>query len=100
MHLDTLGGLDELQMCVGYEVNGKRLRHFPSQVEDLQLAKPIYEGLDGWKEDISEMTSVDDLPATARQYIEKLEAVVGVPVSIVSIGPDRRQTLFRKTTSL
>ena len=95
MHLDTLGGLDEVKMCVGYEINGKRLRHFPSQVEDLQLAKPIYESLEGWKEDISEMTSVDDLPATTRKYIEKLESVVGVPVTIVSIGPERRQTLFR-----
>jgi adenylosuccinate synthase len=94
MHLDTLGGLDEVKMCVGYEVNGKRLRHFPSQVEDLQQAKPICESLEGWKEDISEMTSVDDLPATTRKYIQKLEKVVGVPATILSIGPERRQTLF------
>ena len=97
MHLDTLGGLDEVKMCVGYEINGKRLRHFPSQVEDLQLARPVYESLQGWKEDISEMTSADDLPSTTRKYIEKLESVVGVPVTIMSIGPERRQTLFRAT---
>lgn len=95
MHLDTLGGLDELKMCVGYEVAGKRLRHFPSQIEELQAARPIYEGLEGWREDISEATSLADLPAAAKRYIEKLEKVVGVPVTIVSIGPERRQTLFR-----
>ncbi len=96
MHLDTLGGLDELNMCVGYEVGGKRLRHFPSQLENLSAAKPVYETVEGWQEDISETTSFDDLPATAKRYIEKLQTVVGVPVTIVSIGPERRQTLFRK----
>jgi adenylosuccinate synthase len=96
MHLDTLGGLDELKICVGYEVAGKQLRHFPSQIEDLQTAQPIFESLEGWREDISQMRSIDDLPAAARRYVEKLEAVVGVPVTIVSVGPERRQTLFRE----
>jgi adenylosuccinate synthase len=99
MHLDTLGGLDELKMCVGYEVQGKRLRHFPSQVEDLQAAKPVYETLEGWHEDISEATSMDDVPAPARRYVARLEQAVGVPVMIVSVGPERRQTLLASTAA-
>jgi len=94
MHLDTLGGLDHLQMCVGYEVRGKALRHFPSQVEDLWAATPVYETLEGWREDISQMTSMDDFPRAACRYVARLEEAVGVPVVIVSIGPERRQTLF------
>jgi adenylosuccinate synthase len=97
MHLDTLGGLDELKMCVGYEVRGERLRHFPGQIEELQAAKPIYETLEGWREDISEMTSMDDLPQAATRYIARLERAVGVPIPVVSVGPERRQTLLPAT---
>ncbi len=95
MHLDTLGGMDEMKVCVGYEVNGKRVKHFPSQVDDLEAARPVYETLEGWQEDISEMTSFADLPAAAKRYVETVEKVVGVPVAIVSVGPERRQTLVR-----
>lgn len=93
MLLDVLSGLEELQICTDYEIDGKRTRQFPSHVDDLRRAKAIYETLPGWKEDITGVRDLDDLPANARAYIDRIAEIVGVPVELVSVGPARDQTI-------
>ncbi len=90
--LDVLTGLDEIKLCTAYTVNGKKLLYPPQGENALALAKPEYESLPGWKEDISQAKSFNDLPKNAQNYIKRLNELVGVPVSIVSVGPDRAQT--------
>lgn len=94
--LDVLGGLDQIGICVGYEYNGERIDYPPQEQEGLSKVTPIYEYVPGWKEDISQLTSWSSLPRAARDYVARIERLVGVPVSIVSVGPDREQTLIRK----
>ncbi|MDH5236422.1 MAG: adenylosuccinate synthetase, partial [Acidimicrobiia bacterium] len=89
--LDVLDGLDTLKVCVGYEHDGQRLDRLPYHQSVLHNVTPIYEELPGWKTDLSEITEPQQLPGAARDYIEFLEAQVGVPVSLVGVGPGRRQ---------
>lgn len=91
--LDVLSELEEIQICVGYEIDGRVTRQFPSHVDDLQRARPVYESCRGWKSDISDCTMLDDLPPLARNYVERITSLVGVPVDTISVGPDRRQTI-------
>lgn len=94
--LDVLSAFDEIKVCVAYECDGKRYNYFPMQQSVLFHATPIYETLPGWKGvDISECTSFEQLPKNAKSYIEYLEQTVGVPITIVSVGPAREQTFFR-----
>lgn len=95
MLLDVLGGLPELKLCSAYEIDGRRVSEFPSHVDDMRRAVPVYETLPGWQEDISHVRRYDDLPAAARDYLARVAEVVGRPVRIVSVGPDRAQTIFR-----
>ena len=93
--LDVLSEFDTIKVCVAYECDGVRYDYFPQQQSVLFHAKPIYEELPGWKgEDLSGITRYEDLPANVRNYIEYLEAITGVPMSIISVGPDRDQTIF------
>ena len=94
MLLDVLGGLDELKICSAYTIDGNRVEQFPSHVDDLKKAVPIYETLPGWQEDLSSLRSYDDLPATAKRYLARIGELLGRPVAIVSVGPDREQTIF------
>ena len=83
-------------MCVAYECNGERYDYFPMQQSVLFHAKPVYEELPGWKgEDITSCRTFDELPENAKSYVEYLEKKVGVPISIVAVGPDRDQTIMR-----
>ncbi len=93
MLLDVLSGLDELKVCTAYEIGGKRTSQFPSHVDDLRCAKPSYETLPGWKEEISNCRSFNDLPANARAYLRRISELVGQPVEMVSVGPERDQTI-------
>ena len=93
MLLDVLSGLEELKICTAYELDGKRIVQFPSHIDDLRRVKPVYETLPGWQEDITRATSLEDLPANARAYLERVSELVGVPVEIVSVGPARNQTI-------
>lgn len=95
MLLDVLGGLPELNLCSAYEIDGQRVAEFPSHVDDMRRAVPVYETLPGWEEDISGIRRYDDLPAAARGYLTRVSEIVGRPVKIVSVGPDRAQTIFR-----
>lgn len=93
--LDVLDGLDELNICEAYEIHGKKTTDFPSHLDDLAAAKPVYRTLPGWKTDTTNMTSYGELPENARNYVEALGEILEVPVEIVSVGPDREQTILR-----
>ena len=93
MMLDVLSELDEIQVCVAYELDGKTIDYFPSQVNDLRRVVPVYEALPGWKQDITGARTVDDLPPNAVAYVQRLSQLVGCPVDTISVGPDRKQTI-------
>lgn len=92
--LDVLGGLEDLFICTGYDYQGTILRDFPANLNVLAACKPVYESISGWKEDISGARSLSELPANAVAYIRRIEALTGVPVTIVSVGPGRDQTII------
>ena len=95
MLLDVLSGFDTINICVAYELDGKRVEYFPSDVDDLARVKPIYETLPGWSEDITGVRKYEDLPENAKKYLDRLSEVVGKPVAIVSVGPSRDQTIIK-----
>ena len=94
MLLDVLSGVDEISICTSYELDGETTRAFPSHVDDLRRVKPIYETLPGWSEDITGCRSIDELPENAKAYLNRVSELVGLPVSIVSVGPGRDQTML------
>lgn len=94
MLLDVLSKLDEIKICEAYEIDGERTLHFPADCENLARVKPIYRTLPGWKSDITGARKPEDLPAEARAYVETVGELVGQPVGLVSIGPDRDQTIW------
>ena len=96
MLLDVLAQLDELQLCEAYDIRGERTTDFPSHVDDLAVAKPIFRKLPGWKQDITGARKLSDLPAGARKYVDTVSEIVGVPVAYISVGPDRVQTITVK----
>ena len=93
--LDILSGLPTLRLGVGYEVDGRRLDHWPSSARAIEHAVPIYEDFPGWDEPIHEVRSLADLPENARRYLTALEDLAGVPIVLVSVGPERTQTIER-----
>ena len=93
--LDVLGYLDELPICVGYEIDGKITRDFPVTAE-LKKAKPVYEKLPGWKCEIKGIRKYEELPENCRKYIEFIEKELGVPVTMVSNGPGREDIIYKK----
>ncbi|MDD6856834.1 adenylosuccinate synthase [Lachnospiraceae bacterium HCP1S3_C3] len=92
--LDVLGYLDEIPVCVGYEIDGKVRKDFPTTVE-LAKAKPVYEVLPGWKTEIRGIKKYEDLPENCRKYIEFIEKELEVPVKMVSNGPERHEIIYR-----
>ena len=94
MMLDVLSELKEIKICVAYEIEGRRVTQFPSHVDELRLAKPVYETLPGWQQEISHVREIADLPAQAQAYLKRISELVGRPVEIVSVGPDRAETMF------
>ena len=92
--LDVLDALDEINVCVGYEIEGKRIDTFPAVSHDLRLIKPLYETLPGWKTDTLGVTKLDDLPENAKKYVEFLSSQIGVEIGLISTGPERDQTII------
>ncbi|HPG27887.1 MAG: adenylosuccinate synthase [Spirochaetaceae bacterium] len=92
--LDILSGFDELKICTAYDIDGKITEDFPMTLAEAERAKPIYETLPGWSEDLRGMTSIDQLPANARRYIERIEALTEVPAALLSVGPGREETII------
>ena len=91
--LDVLTGWEKIPVCVAYEIDGKRVEELPASQSDFHHAKPIYEFLPGWNEDVSKAKSLDQLPANAKAYVKYLEEISGAPVSAVGVGPERDQTI-------
>jgi adenylosuccinate synthase len=94
MLLDVLGQFDEVKVCTAYERDGERIDWFPSDSFLLDRCKPVYETLPGWKKDVTGARKLTDLPANARKYVDRLGELLGVRVSVVSVGPDRAQTIL------
>src|SRR5262245_13236672 len=93
MLVDVLSGLGELKICTAYELDGERRTTFASESFILERCRPVYETVAGWEEDLTAVRRKQDLPATALRYVDRLAELVGLPVSIVSVGPDRAQSI-------
>jgi len=93
--LDVLSGLKEIKICVAYEYRGEKVDYPPQEQNGMAYVKPVYESMPGWDEDITKASSYDELPEAARNYISRIEELSGVKVGIVSVGPDRAQTIVR-----
>jgi len=91
--VDVLTGFERIPVCVAYEVDGERVDELPVSQTDFHHAKPVYEDLPGWTEDLSQARTLADLPATARSYIDFLESISGAPMSAIGVGPGRDQTI-------
>jgi adenylosuccinate synthase len=100
MMLDVLSGLDEVCICTEYEFGGQRTKRFPSHVDDLRRVRPVYEKLPGWSDEITGVRDIADLPAEAQNYVRRIGELVGRPVEVVSVGPDRAQTMFAPQAQL
>ena len=93
--LDVLGYLDEIPVCVAYEIDGQETRDFPV-TSLLEKAKPVYKVLPGWKTDIRGISRYEDLPEACRAYIEFIESQIGYPITMISNGPGRKDIIYRK----
>lgn len=100
MMLDVLSEFDELRICHAYRIDGQETRRFPADVDQLRRAEPLWETHLGWREDITAAKHWEELPTEAQRYLRRIEELVGVPVAIVSVGPDRAQTIVRDVETL
>lgn len=96
MLFDVLTGIDELKVCTSYKLDGKIIDYMPGTLSTFERCEPVYETLPGWTEDITHVTSFEELPLNAKNYIRKIEEVTGVDVAMFSVGPDRLQTIVIK----
>lgn len=96
MLLDVLSGIERLKICTAYMLDGQKIYALPSTVEELERCKPVYEEMPGWKEDISNVSSFEELPINCQNYIRRIEELVHCPITIFSVGPDRKQTIILK----
>jgi len=95
MHLDTLAGLKELKICRAYEIDGKETAFFPANTDRLLQAQCVYESVPGWQEDITNIKDFHDLPLNAQNYVMLVEEMTKKPITIIGVGPERKQTIFR-----
>ncbi|SHE85889.1 Adenylosuccinate synthetase [Seinonella peptonophila] len=91
--IDVLTGLDTLKICTAYHLNGKVIENYPASLDQLSQCEPIYEELPGWKEDITGVRNLNDLPLAAQHYLERITQLTGIPLTIFSVGPGRDQTI-------
>lgn len=96
MLFDVLSGLETVKICTGYELDGKVIDYIPATINALERCKPVYIEMPGWTEDLSQMTSYDELPENAKAYISKIEELTNTEVAVISVGPDRTQTIMRQ----
>jgi adenylosuccinate synthase len=94
-NLDGLDGLDTLRIAVAYELRGERLELPPTDPDDFAACRPVYEEVPGWTSEITGAQSWDDLPGQARGYLDRLSSLTRLPLTLVSVGPDRHQTIVR-----
>lgn len=96
MLFDVLSGLETVKICTGYELDGKVIDYVPATINALERCKPVYIEMPGWTEDLSAMKSYDELPENAKAYISKIEELTNTEVAVISVGPDRTQTIMRQ----
>jgi adenylosuccinate synthase len=96
--IDILSGLAEVKVCTGYRVDGRVVDSWPLSVAQLERAEPVYETYEGWTEELGDCRSVEELPAAARRYVEAIEMSAGAPIDVISVGPERNQTLMVNTS--
>ncbi len=94
--IDVLSGLDEIKICTGYKYGDKVFEDMPPHQTIMHKCEPIYKVLEGWKEDLCDVKSFEDLPDNTRKYIEELEKIIKVPISMVSVGPERSKIIIRE----
>jgi adenylosuccinate synthase len=98
--LDILDTLDEIKVCTGYRLNGKACESFPAVSKELRAVEPVYETLPGWRSLTEGITELEKLPSAARDYVEFISERIGVPVGLVSTGPERSQTILVRDSTL
>ena len=96
MLFDVLSGLEKVCICTAYELDGKQIDYVPATIAELERCRPVLEELPGWQEDTSIARSVEEMPEAAQRYIARIEELTGAEVAVVSVGPDREQTILRK----
>ncbi len=96
MHLDTLKGFKELKICRAYSIDGQETTFFPSDAVRLSNAKCVYQTMPGWDDDLTAVTSFDQLPKAAKEYVAAVEKIIGVPITMIGVGPKRSQAITRK----
>jgi adenylosuccinate synthase len=89
-----LDGLDEIKVCVGYELGGRRIDILPLDADDIAACQPIYDTFPGWKDTTAAVTQWERLPVNARRYLERVQQFIGAPIDMVSTGPDREHTIL------
>ena len=94
--LDVLSGLPLIKVCIAYDIDGVRREDVPLNLSEYEKAVPVYEEMEGWKEDLSDAREVGDLPKAAQKYVRRLEELTGVEITLISVGADRNQTIMRK----
>lgn len=94
MLLDVLSVLDEIKICTEYVLDGEKSTRFPSGSFELERCEPVYETLPGWRKDITGVRKLEDLPTNARRYLDRISELIEKPIKVVSVGPDREQTMF------
>ena len=92
--LDVYSGLEAIKICTHYEIDGKKVVNFPTRINQLEKAVPKYISIKGWNEDISNIKKFSDLPINAQNFIQILERIIDLPVTIISVGPEKNQTIF------
>ncbi len=91
--LDVLSEFDKVKICVGYRINGEILRHVPSNLEILERSEPVYEELDGWKEEVKRSNKISELPLRAQHYLKRIEELIQLKITMVSVGSERNETI-------
>ena len=94
MKADVLDGFDSIKVCTHYDINGEQLDFMPYDIVSTEVT-PVYKEIPGWKTDLTKLSSIDEIPSELNDYVEYLEQELNVPITIVSVGPDRKQTLLR-----
>jgi adenylosuccinate synthase len=93
--LDVLSGLGSLKVCTSYQVDGETFDRVPARIDQLERCVPVYEELDGWEQDLSSFSEFDELPPAAQRYVQRVEELLALPVSVIGVGPGRRQVILR-----
>jgi adenylosuccinate synthase len=91
--LDVLTGVNPVKICVAYDAGGVRKETIPATIQELEKCRPIFEEMPGWSDDIRQVRRWQDLPAATQNYLKRVQELVGVPIQIVSVGPDREETM-------